>query len=118
MRYEVILSASALRDIDEALGWFDKQHVLQAKQQWHDSLWEKILSLEAEPEQWPLAIEAADLGIELRELIVGRRRQIPTIIRSASRPSPSALDSPYGDGLVDVRRHLEMDHVNISTRLR
>lgn len=46
----------------------------------HDGIWAKIRSLGNHPEKWPLADEAEDLGMELREVLFGRRRQVYRIL--------------------------------------
>lgn len=46
----------------------------------HDGLWAKIRSLADFPEVWPLTDEAADLAIELRQVLFGKRRHVYRIL--------------------------------------
>ena len=46
----------------------------------HDGLWAKIRSIAEFPVMWPLAEEADDLGIELRQVLYGKRRQVYRIL--------------------------------------
>lgn len=47
---------------------------------WYAGILRKIRSLANNPEMWPFADEAVDLGLELRELLYGRRRQVYRIL--------------------------------------
>jgi plasmid stabilization system protein ParE len=47
---------------------------------WHAGILTKIRSLATNPERYPLAYEAVDLGIELREMLYGKRRHVYRIL--------------------------------------
>jgi plasmid stabilization system protein ParE len=49
-------------------------------QRWYSGILAKIRSLANLPDRWPLADEAADLGIELRMLPHGRGRHVYRIL--------------------------------------
>jgi plasmid stabilization system protein ParE len=73
MVFSVQISAKAEADIDAALTWVMAQAPMTA-QRWFNRLLAAVKTLESMPERCPLATEAADLGIELRELLFGKRR--------------------------------------------
>ncbi|MBY0527282.1 MAG: type II toxin-antitoxin system RelE/ParE family toxin [Gemmataceae bacterium] len=75
MPYDVRISARALRDVDEILAWLDR-HSPQAAARWHASLLAKVETLESQPEQWPMSKEVAQLGIELRQALFGKRQAV------------------------------------------
>jgi plasmid stabilization system protein ParE len=80
MRYAVQLSARAERDIDEVLAWLFHQGAMSAASGWHGRLLAAIATLEREPQRCPLAPEAGESGIELRELLFGRRQGVYRIL--------------------------------------
>jgi plasmid stabilization system protein ParE len=47
---------------------------------WHTGVYAKIRTLAHHPERCPLADDAADLGIDLRELLYGRKRNVYRIL--------------------------------------
>ena len=73
MAFSVQVSARAQADIDAALTWAAAQAPLTA-QRWYNRLLAAVQTLQSMPARCPLAAEAADLGIELRELSFGKRR--------------------------------------------
>ncbi len=74
MKYRVLLSARAERDVDEALAWLCQQGAVAAARRWHERLLAAIGTLQRQPQRFPLAPEAEELGIGLRELLFGRRQ--------------------------------------------
>jgi plasmid stabilization system protein ParE len=73
MPHEVRLVAHAQAEIDENVAWL-LAHLPESAQKWHVGMLEKLLTLQDHPERCPLADEATSLGIELRELLFGKRR--------------------------------------------
>ncbi len=73
VKFRVRLSAKAENDVDDVLRWFADQQAEVAAARWLAQLWAKIETLETMPARCSLAAEAADLKIELRELLFGRR---------------------------------------------
>jgi len=47
-------------------------------------LLKRIQTLEENPERWPLAAEAAWLGIQLRQLVFGKRRNMYRVLFTVS----------------------------------
>jgi plasmid stabilization system protein ParE len=74
VKYRVRLTAKAEQDIDSVLQWFAKQLAHAAGARWLEQLLLRIATLETQPQRCPMATEAAELGLEIRELIFGRRR--------------------------------------------
>jgi plasmid stabilization system protein ParE len=77
--YELRTARRAEADIDAAVAWISRRSPIAAAH-WHDGLQTIVRSLETNPERCPLADEALDLGIELRELPYGRRRSVYRIL--------------------------------------
>lgn len=103
MKYQVRISERAEQDVAQILVWFVEQRALDAGGRWHDQLLAKVTTLEQNPERCSLADEAEELGIDVRELLFGRRKGMYRIlfwingkrveilrIRHASRDSLSA----------------------------
>lgn len=80
MTYTLFVKRRAYVDID---GMFEsvRRRVGRARaSRWRDGLLARLTTLEQHPEMWPLADEAADLGLDLRELLYGRRRNVYRIL--------------------------------------
>ena len=71
-RFEVKLAARAETDIDLVLHWFVRESARIEGNAWLSRLRTAITTLEQYPLRCSLAAEAAELGIELRELRIGR----------------------------------------------
>ena len=74
MPYVVEISPSARREIDESLAWLRRYSETSAVR-WRDRLLAQGALLSENPLRFPLADEADELGIELRELTFGKRKQ-------------------------------------------
>ena len=72
-RYQVIILASAERDIGEAYEWLAGQDE-SAAIRWYNRLLEAVTSLDTFPERCPLAPESKFFPVEVREIFHGRRR--------------------------------------------
>jgi plasmid stabilization system protein ParE len=69
----------AMADIRAAVAWRERQSVSSAARL-HSGLLGAIRTLGNNPESCPLADETADLGLDLRELLYGRRRGVYRIL--------------------------------------
>lgn len=78
--YQVVISARAERDAEQALRWFRDQQATAAGARWFAQLWKRIDTLETKPGRCRVAAESAELGIEVRELLVGRKRRTYRIL--------------------------------------
>lgn len=75
MPWTVALRPRARADITQAADWFaEKSRTAEAS--WRKRLLKAITELETDPRRYPQADEAAELGMDLRELLIGRRRGI------------------------------------------
>jgi plasmid stabilization system protein ParE len=74
MNFVVLTYRRADHDIRAAVLWMAENLSPRVARSWHAGLLAAVASLEANPERCPLADEAGELGVELRELVHRRRR--------------------------------------------
>jgi plasmid stabilization system protein ParE len=74
MAYQIDLSAQAEADVDAVLKWFHRSKATEAGARWYEQLLAALKTLQLRPERCSLAAESDDLGVEIRELLIGRRR--------------------------------------------
>jgi plasmid stabilization system protein ParE len=79
MPYVVRISIRAEIELDEAMTWIG-QISQEAAVRWRDRLLEKVQTLETNPERCALAEEASDVGIELREMLFRKRRNVYRVL--------------------------------------
>jgi plasmid stabilization system protein ParE len=72
MTFEVQLSPQALADVEAAYLWMRERSETGAAR-WYNRLMDSIDSLAELPERYGLAREAARVGTELRQMLVGKR---------------------------------------------
>jgi plasmid stabilization system protein ParE len=77
--YTIDIFPRAMADIRAAVAWRSRQSVSSAARL-HAGLLAAIRSLGDNPERCSLADEATDLGVDLRELLYGRRRGVYRIL--------------------------------------
>jgi plasmid stabilization system protein ParE len=68
------MTDKAEQDVSNVLAWFRQQSAVEAGGKWFTQLMAQIDKLETMPERCGLAAESEDLGLEIRELRLGRRR--------------------------------------------
>ncbi len=73
MKYQVRLTAKAEQDVDDILQWFGEQAATSAGERWFTQLLASVTTLETHPERCALAAEAQDIGLAIRELLIGKR---------------------------------------------
>jgi plasmid stabilization system protein ParE len=73
MNYRVRLTDKAEQDVAHVLEWFCDQAATAAGGKWFTQLMATIDTLETMPERCGLAAEAADIGLDIREILVGKR---------------------------------------------
>lgn len=73
MKFRVVLTHKSERDIESVLQWFGEQSAAATGTRWFTQLMARIAELELLPHRSPLAAEAAEIGIDIRELLFGRR---------------------------------------------
>jgi plasmid stabilization system protein ParE len=77
MAFTVILQRRAQADIANNTAWLEATHGLRAADRWRVGLLTAVIpALETDPHRYPQADEAIELGVDLRELLHGRRRHI------------------------------------------
>jgi len=79
MSFQVIFRSRARADIAAAVAWLARSSPAAAAR-WRSGLFRIVEKLETNPTLYPAADEAADLGLELRELMYGRRRTMYRIL--------------------------------------
>lgn len=72
MAFVLTVRRKAFADIRANVGWLATHFSAVAATRWQERATSAIRSLENDPARCPLAEEAADLGLELRELVFGR----------------------------------------------
>jgi len=75
MAFRVVFRPRAQLDIAATVAWLARTSPAAAAR-WRTGLLRIVESLETEPNRYPAAAEAADLGVDLRELLHGRRRNV------------------------------------------
>jgi plasmid stabilization system protein ParE len=80
VKYRVRLAAKAEADVDRVLRWFHEQRVTVAGGRWFARLMAKIDTLEAHPERCGIAVKSEELGVEIRELLFGKRHGVYRIL--------------------------------------
>ncbi len=75
MTYQVLIQPTAFQDIENAYRWLCDHLSPEVANQWYYDLEDAIASLQQFPKRCPLAPEAPTLGREIRQLLVGKRRQ-------------------------------------------
>jgi len=95
MRYSVLLTARAIRDLDAARLHL-RQHAPETAERWHIAFLESLLLLESDPLRWPLAPESSTFPFDLRQFL----------FRSRSRKANRALFVIEGeqDRVLSIRR--------------
>ncbi len=84
MEYRVDISLNALQDAEDAYFWI-KYHSPAAAGEWYEGLLKTINSLENFPHRCPLSPESRELGLEIRQLLYGRGRNIYRILFSTGQ---------------------------------
>ena len=80
MKYRVRLTDKAEADVASVLEWFRDQQALAAGGKWYAALIQGLDTLEMHPERCGLAAEADELGHDVRELLIGKRRGVNRLL--------------------------------------
>lgn len=73
MLYTVSYTTKAMADVSSILAWFDAQGANEAGDRWFIQLYDKIDSLEKQPQRYSLVPEYSQSGLEIREFLYGSR---------------------------------------------
>lgn len=79
MPFRVVFTRRANQDVGEKEAWLARLRG-PAVARWRTRLLRAVESLEADPNTYPQAEEAAELGIDLRQLLFGRRRHVYRVL--------------------------------------
>jgi plasmid stabilization system protein ParE len=71
--FQIVFRPRARLDFDAAVAWLARLSPAAATR-WRTGFFNILADLEVDPLRYSLADEAADLGIDLRQLLYGRRR--------------------------------------------
>ena len=88
MAYRVKVSRSAKADADKAYEWMKQQYSEAQATKWFNGMVDAVNSLQDFPHRCPFAPESEELGVELRQLLYGKRsatyRIVFTIVTDAA----------------------------------
>jgi plasmid stabilization system protein ParE len=73
MKYQVVVTDRAVRDIDEAYSWYSER-APQAAVRWYNGLLETLESLSTYPERCSIAAESRKVIEEIRQMLYGKQR--------------------------------------------
>lgn len=79
MAFEVFFTRRANRDVDEKENWLARLGT-QAVTRWRARLFHAVEKLEFDALCYPRIDEADELGLDLREVLFGRRRHVYRVI--------------------------------------
>ena len=80
MNFVVLTYRRADNDIREAVRWMAENLSPRVARSWHTGLMNALDSLEQNPDRCPLAEEAEELHVELRELLYRRQRTVYRVL--------------------------------------
>ena len=107
MAYRVEISAPALIDAEKVFLWIRENSPEKAKD-WYEGLLKAIFSLEQFPKRGSIALESKDLGLEIRQLLYGKKKQAFRILFSIS------VDFETREDIVQIYRirHISRSYLN------
>ena len=77
MAFTVVFQRRADADVRNEIAWQEATLGLRAADRWRTGFLSFVIgALEADPHRYQRADEAGELGVDLRELLHGRRRQV------------------------------------------
>ena len=91
MKFQVRLTLKAEQDAAAVMDWFRQQQEVEAGSRWFGQLMAANDTLETMPQRCPIAAEAPEAGVEIRELLVGRRRSRYRVIFLIDKPAVHIL---------------------------
>ena len=96
MAFTVVLRRRAQADIANNTAWLEATFGRRAADRWRVGLLTAVIpALETDPDRYPQADEAADLGVDLRELLHGRRRQVYRVLFTIDGETVNVLRVRY-----------------------
>jgi plasmid stabilization system protein ParE len=103
----VEISAPALIDAEKSFLWIRENSPEKAKD-WYEGLLKAVFSLEKFPKRCSIAPESQELGLEIRQLLYGKKKQAFRILFSVS------VDFETGEEVVQIYRirHISRNYLN------
>jgi len=95
MTYHVVITQEALNQTEAAYRWIAERAPIAAAR-WFTRLQGTIQTLETQPKRCPLAPESKSLGIELRQLLYGKRRGVYRVLFTITRKTVTVLHVLHG----------------------
>ena len=80
MTFRLETSRRAQADINGHVAFIQRRSSAISAARWHDGLLRRVRGLAERPEVWPIADEAAEVGLELREVLYRRYRYVYRIL--------------------------------------
>ncbi len=80
VKYRVRLTAKAEADVESVLRWFYEERATAAGERWFRWLMAKIDRLATDPQRGSVAAESEDLGLGIREFLLGKRESVYRIL--------------------------------------
>jgi plasmid stabilization system protein ParE len=96
MAFRVELSARAQTDIASIFDWLRSQQAGEAGESWFEALRAAINSLDSLPSRCPVAPEARDSAVEVRQLLYGRRPNVYRILFAIEEDIVQVLHVRHG----------------------
>jgi len=101
VKYEVLITASAESDLEEAYDWISEREA-EAAAKWYNGVLDAFLTLETLPERCPLAPESRTFKREIRQLLHGKRQHAYRILFDVTGETVRILHVRHG-----AREHLK-----------
>jgi plasmid stabilization system protein ParE len=79
MPFRVIFLPRAMSDVENAIDWLAERSPAAADR-WLQGMLSIVENLELDPKRYSIAEEAAELGVDLRQIIHGRRRGVYRVL--------------------------------------
>lgn len=79
MTFQVVFRPRAESDIAATVAWLARTSSAVAAR-WRTGLLRIVENLETDPNRYPVADQAADLGVDLRQVLYGRRRNVHRVL--------------------------------------
>lgn len=80
MSHQVAIDAGALADMKRTYTFLAREVSRVSAEKWYRGVLGRVASLENDPEKWPLAEEADELGFDLRMILYRRYRHVHRIL--------------------------------------
>ena len=94
-RYRVIITPSAERDIEQAYLWIAERDE-DAAARWFNRLLDVVNTLETFPERCPVAPESVMLGVEIRQILHGKRQHKYRVLFNVRGKTVNVLHVRHG----------------------